>query len=59
MGLRAALPRDGAAMLQTLLNEQAGRQQPSKGAQNVLTLRTALLGNHFDHDWDQRIALHA
>jgi hypothetical protein len=30
-----------------------------KGAQNVLTLRTALLGNHFDHDWDQRIALHA
>ena len=24
------------------------------GAQNVLTLRTALLGNHFDADWQQR-----
>ncbi len=24
------------------------------GAQNILTLRTALLGNHFDSDWDAR-----
>lgn len=24
------------------------------GAQNILTLRTALLGNHFDADWDAR-----
>jgi hypothetical protein len=26
------------------------------GAQNVLTLRTALLGNHFDADWERRSA---
>lgn len=25
-----------------------------KGAQNILTLRTALLGHHFDTDWDAR-----
>lgn len=30
-----------------------------KGAQNVLILRTALLGNHFDADWERRSALAA
>lgn len=29
------------------------------GAQNVLTLRTALLGNHFDADWQHRLPLAA
>ena len=29
------------------------------GAQNVLTLRTALLGHHFDADWDHRAPLAA
>lgn len=26
------------------------------GAQNILTLRTALLGNHFDRDWNARLS---
>lgn len=30
-----------------------------KGAQNVLTLRTALLGHHFDADWERRSPLAA
>ena len=30
-----------------------------QGAHNVLTLRTALLGNHFDDDWNHRLPLAA
>jgi hypothetical protein len=28
-----------------------------QGSQQVLTLRTARLGSHFDRDWDQAVAL--
>jgi hypothetical protein len=39
--------------------KNSGMFWSTAGAQNVLTLRTALLGNHFDADWDRRSSLAA
>jgi hypothetical protein len=39
--------------------KNSGMFWSTAGAQNVLTLRTALLGNHFDADWNRRSSLAA